>query len=119
MGYNNSTHSSIHQTLEGLCKPVAYAGFFSKAGGGGFMIDAAPGLKKLMSGGGGGTPTLFSDFKIFGSIFQTQSRGTHRTSPTSLTSKKKRRNSQIQRGGGGFEPHIPFPPPPPHHICLM
>ena len=33
--------------------------------------------KKLMSGGGGGTPTLFSDLKKSGSIFQTHSRGTH------------------------------------------
>ena len=68
-------------------------------------------------GGGGGTPTLFSDLKILGSIFQTQNRGTHCTSPTSLTSQKKKKKKKIinlgskERGGGGFEP--PYPPPPP------
>ena len=57
-----------------------------------------PGLKKLM----GGTPSLFLSFlKIFGSIFPTRSRGTHRTSSTSLTSKKKR---GAPPGGGARSP---------------
>ena len=44
-------------------------------------------------GGGGSNPFFSSRPQNFGSVFQTQNRGTHRTSPTSLTSKKK--------GGGG------------------
>ena len=64
----------------------------------------------LFQGGGGGVNIaympwdsntfFFSFLKIFGSIFQTQSWGTHRTSPPSLTSKKKIQGG----GGGGIEP---------------
>ena len=40
-------------------------------------------------GGGGDSRTFFPDIKMFGSIFQTQSRSTHRTSPTSDQQIKK------------------------------
>ena len=71
-------------------------------GGGGdtqfFFIGPPPASKVAMSlekvdeqggGGGGGGPTPFFAFKMFGSIFQTQSRGTHCSSPTSLSKKKE------------------------------
>ena len=59
----------------------------------------------------------FFPFKNFGSIFQTQSRGIHHTSPTSLTSKhppkkKKKKSSDPKGGGGGLPPNTPPPPPP-------
>ena len=43
-------------------------------------------------GGGGGSDTIFFRLNIFGSIFQTQSRGTHPTSQTSMTSTQKIHN---------------------------
>ena len=52
--------------------------------------------------GGGDSDTSFSILKSFGSIFQTQSRGIHHTSSTSLTRK--------QGGGGNLWVQ---PPPPP------
>ena len=79
----------------------------------------------------GGTPTLFfPDLKIFASIFQTHSSGTHRTSQTSMTSKQKKKSATPERAhmkkgssfqliiiqspnrGGGGGGHLILCPPP-------
>ena len=55
-----------------------------------------------VGGGGGDSDTFFPFLKNFLSIFQTsKSRGTHHTSPTSLTSKKERKKVFRSKGGGG------------------
>ena len=87
-------------------------------GGGGahsfffFRSDASRASPKKADerwGGGGGTLDIFLfDLNIFGSIFQTQSRGTHRTSPTSLTSKKKKKLYSSRRRAHTWKigPHL-------------
>ena len=92
---------------------------FSRGGGGGVYITCMPWsmLRQawkswwVEGGGGWGLWHFFFFFKPqhFGVNFQTQGRGTHRISPTSLTSKKS--FSDPKGGGGGsFEP--PYPPSP-------
>ena len=90
-----------HKTKVGMVTSGARR-IFVRGGGGGshckHTIDGAPGLKKVAG---------FSFLKIFGSVFQTRSRGIHRPSSTSLTSKqekKKKRSSDTKGGGGGFTP---------------
>ena len=87
------------------------------------MIDAAPGLKKLLSEGGGGGGRLrhffFSFLKMFGSIFQkgvgvaivyhqplwqANKKVTHPPPPPPPQKKKKKKKNWIQRGVN--------PPPP-------
>ena len=65
------------------------------------MIDAAPGLQKLMSGGGGGdSVTFFSLPQNCLVNFQARSTGIYRTSPTSLTSNKPPKKGLRMQGGG-------------------
>ena len=70
--------------------------FFSR-GGGGIMIDATPGLKKLMSmGGGGGDSDTFFWPQIFAVNFSDTE---YCTSPTSLTSNNKKKKISDPKGG--------------------
>ena len=108
--FNESSHEAWKLHHWHICRI-----FFQGGGGGGVLtLHDVPNLKELMS-----SDAFFLPFhKIFGSIFQAWSRGTHRTSPTSLTSKKqkqtnKKQQLQSQWGGGGgevCEPPTPHPP---------